>query len=326
MKIRNLDVLPVYGLRYHATWLLFCIISFIIITLLFNYQVIESWVYRNEKLSGKQQDYLISVLKPLKQFRLDGPFLRSQNYFRNSEWLWQEYHRNHIPRPVKNRYKDGSQWLFYYSERQPLQVLLVGDSLAQSIQLSLSPLISKIPSIRLTSNGVVSSTLTNKHFIDWPKTIYELLNQQYYDLVLVFMGANSCQAVRNKDGSVVGYGSKNWTRAYGDKIQEFIQIIQKQGAAVWWLLNPPMLKPEYQKCMNSINTIQRSRARQIVDEIIETTPIVASEDGSYIQSKVINGHLYSLRTKDGVHFTIAGSRLISEEILRRIHQQYRIRL
>ncbi len=326
MKNHWLDILPVYGLRYRAVWLCVCVIIFIIVALLLSYQSVESWVYRNGKLSTKQQDQMIAILQTLQPLRLDGALLRWQKRFRNSQWLWQKYHNNAKPHPIKGHYKEGSQSLFYYSERQPLQVLLVGDSLAQSIELSLNPLLSNIPSVSLTANGIVSSTLTNKHFVDWPNTLRKLLSKRHYDLVLVFIGANSCQAVRNEDGSVTSYGSDNWPAAYGMKIQEFITIIKKQGAAVWWLMNPPMLKQDYQECMNTVGTAQRLQAHQMADEIIETVNIISNDDGSYIQSKVIDGKLYSLRTKDGVHFTLEGSRLISEEILRRIYQRYKIRL
>ncbi|WGK70174.1 DUF459 domain-containing protein [Candidatus Haliotispira prima] len=324
MKPRWLDVLPVYGLRYHAAWLFVCYISFIFIVLLLSYGTVESWIYRNDSLSARQQDFAVSLLEPLRRLRLDGPFLRWRKDLRNVDWLWLKYRPGALPHPAKARYKDGSELLFYYSEQQPLRVLLVGDSLAESVRMSLSPLFSTISAVDLKSNGVVSSTLTNKHFIDWPWTLRDLLTQRHYDVVLVFIGANSCQAVRNDDGSVVGYGSAVWPEAYGDKIREFIRIIKGQGASAWWLMNPPMRKEGYRQCMDSIGQIQREVATGMADEIIETADIVSAEDGSYTQSKVIDGKLYSLRTKDGVHFTMEGSRLISEEILRRIYQQYKI--
>ncbi len=319
-----MDILPVYGLRYSVTWLFICCLFLIFITLLTNYQVVESWVYRNDKLSARQQDILISLLSPLSHVRLDAPFLRWREQWRDSSWLWQRYAESPVPHPLKSRYKAGSQPLFHYTEQQPLQVLLVGDSLAESIQLSLSPLLSNIPSVKLKAEGLVSTTLTNKHFVDWPRKLRQLLAYRHYDLVLVFIGANSCQAVRNDDGSVVSYGSGTWNQAYGARIRDFIQIIKGRGAAVWWLMNPPMLKKDYQACMQSVGRVQRQVAGEMADEVIETADIVAADDGSYTQSKIIGGKLYSLRNRDGVHFTIQGSRLISEDILHRIHQRYRI--
>ena len=325
MKDEWSNVLPVYGLRYHVAWLFVCIISFTFIVLLFSYQIIEYWIYRNDKLTTAQQDDLTDLIRPLGSFRLDGPFLRWQQKFRSSAWLWRQYHDKTEDHPVKRLYKEGSEPLFYYSERNPLQILLVGDSLAESIQLSLSPLLSRIPSVSLKSNAIVSSTLTNKHFVDWPKTLRQLLGQRHYDLVLVFIGANSCQAVRNDDGTIVGYGSKAWEKAYGGRIRDFIQLIKGEGAATWWLINPQMLKPDYQRCMASISKVQRQVGQELADEIIETAPIVGADDGGYAQSKVIDGKVYSLRSRDGVHFTIEGSRLVSEEILLRIYQRYKIR-
>ena len=321
--MKSSDILPAYGLRYRVGWLLALYIVFLLLVLLFNYQAIETWIYRNDKLSEQQQNILVEKFRLLRPLRLDAPFLRWQRNFRNSPWLWREYRPS--AHPLKERYKAGSRALFTYSERRPLQVLLIGDSLAQSVELSLSPLISDIPGIQLKAKGIVSSTLTNQHFADWPQTLRKLLDRTQYDIVLVFIGANSCQAVRYEDGSVVGYASSAWEDAYSRKIRDFIEIIKRRRAAVWWLINPPMRKKGYQECMKQVRRIQRRVAGELAEQIIETAAIVAAEDGSYTQSKVIDGRVYALRTKDGVHFTLDGSRLISEEILRRIYGQYRIR-
>ena len=322
MKSRRSDILPAYGLRYHASWLLNLYIIFVFLLLLGNYQSIETWIYRNNWLSEQQQNDIIEKFRLLRPLRLDVPFLRWQKNFRNSAWL--EYQTEKVTHPGKRPYKAGS--LFYYSERQPLQMLLIGDSLAQSVELSLSPMLSNIPSIQLQAKGIVSSTLTNQHFANWPRTLRKLLNKKQYDIVLVFIGANSCQAIRYEDGSVVGYASSGWERAYSQKIREFIKIIKSQGAAVWWLINPPMRKKGYQQCMDSVRKIQRQVAGELAEQIIETTTILAAEDGSYTQSKIIDGRVYVLRTEDGVHFTLEGSRLVSEEILRRIYRNYRVHI
>ena len=320
MKGLRSDILPTYGLRYRAGWLITLYAVFVFLLLLGNYQAIETWVYRSEWLSEQQQNKVIEKLRILRPLRLDAPFLRWQKSFRSSLEHQETAH------PIKKQYKAGSQSLFYYSERQPLQMLLVGDSLAQSVELSLRPMLSDIPSIQLQAKGIVSSTLTNQHFANWPKTLRKLLNQRQYDVVLVFIGTNSCQAVRYENGGVVGYASSGWEAAYSQKIREFIEIIKNQGAAVWWLINPPMGKKGYQKCMRPIRRIQRQVAGRLAEQVIETTAILAAEDGSYVQSKVIDGRVYALRAKDGVHFTLDGSRLVSEEILRRIYRNYRVHI
>ena len=78
--------------------------------------------------------------------------------------------------------------------------------------------------------------------------------------------------------------------------------------------------------MKQVRKIQRRVAGELAQQIIETTPILAAEDGSYTQSKIIDGRVYALRAEDGVHFTLAGSRLVSEEIMRRIYRNYRVHI
>lgn len=317
------EVLSVFGLRYSLFYVLSTFCFFILLSLLLNFQRLEDWVYRNQNLSIEQQNQVIGMLGYLGNLRLDQPLLGLSQSFRELEQGKEPQLSDH---PYKIRSKNGQRPLSYFTDKRPLRILLIGDSLADSIRVSLEPMVRRIPSLQLDSHTVVSSTLTNNHFVNWFEQLQSLLRYQDYDVVLVFLGANSCQGIRLGGGRVASFPSQFWYSSYSQRIKDFVEVIRQSGADPWWIINPPMRKVSYQKDLNHVLSVQRDTARALGMPSIETQGIVGDEKGNYLQSKVIDGRLLSLRSDDGVHFTYEGSRLISQYIVEKLFDTYNIRL
>lgn len=215
-----------------------------------------------------------------------------------------------------------------FSSKNPIDILLMGDSLANSISIEFKQSVAANPAVRLEVIAWVSSTLTTPVYFDWPGNIHgifankKLRDGKSYDLVIVLMGANDAQGI-NIDEWTLYYSSPAWLKEFTAREKRFMKTITDNTTLVYWVGIPPMQKEGYRDRMVYINSVYKDITADFKTiQYIPITPYFGDEKGMYTQTKVINGRDEIIRLSDGVHFSRVGAYIVVNLLMNKAQNDF----
>jgi hypothetical protein len=192
------------------------------------------------------------------------------------------------------------------SGRVPQKILIVGDSFAVGLGLTLEQSLKPAGTVALASHGKVSSGLNSPRFYDWEKALAEFITAEKPDVLVVMLGGNDAKN---------GQGTPQWTQDFQAKAKRFLDIAGNHGVKVYWVGLPPMREKSFSQRAWTANTAMRAAcAAAPTCRFIDSWDLFADASGNFCAKKSVSGKAVSLRGKDGVHFSAAGCRLLTDRI------------
>ncbi len=189
----------------------------------------------------------------------------------------------------------------------PRKILLVGDSFALGLGLTLPQSLGRQGEVALANRGKVSSGLNSPQFYDWEKALAEFLAAEKPDALVVMLGGNDAKN---------GRGTPQWAQDFTAKAGRFLEIAGRHGVRVYWIGLPPMREKSYSQRAWTANEAMRAACSGASScRFIESWDLFADAAGRFSAKKTVSGKAVSLRGKDGVHFTTAGCRLLTDRIV-----------
>ena len=197
-------------------------------------------------------------------------------------------------------------------------VLFVGDSLMQGVAPHVRRVLCNRPESGCTDLSRPSSGLSQRWFHDWPRVVAEAFSRQRYTVMVVFLGANDPWDMID-GASRIRYGTEAWKSAYTERARRILRTAREAGARVFWVGLPNMQVPRLQEGSFLQNEIFARVVQEEGGVFIPTREVVG--DGSDTFNRYVrlaDGRVVAVRVDDGVHFTLAGQRLIAEAVLARL--------
>lgn len=198
------------------------------------------------------------------------------------------------------------------------EVFFAGDSLMQGIvPFASRPLVQRwgVKSVNLSKQ---STGLCYPKFFNWPETVETTLaGNPRIRLLVLMLGPNDAWDMPDPEGAgkpYLHFGSEKWTQHYRERVRSIIDSARSRGVAVVWLGVPAMKKPELDAKMQRLNEILKTEMGEGT-LWLPTRALLSPATGAFEDSAVVNGKLVRLRTKDGIHFSPAGQRMLSDLLL-----------
>jgi len=188
----------------------------------------------------------------------------------------------------------------------PKKILIVGDSFAVGLGMTLEQSLKHRGPVALASKGKVSSGLNSPKFYDWEKALGEFLDAEKPDALVVMLGGNDAKN---------GKGTPEWSRDFQAKAERFLSIAAGRGVPVAWVGLPPMREKTFsQKAWTANEAMRAACATSKGCRFIDSWDIFADNSGNFSAKKPVAGKAVPLRGKDGVHFSPAGCKLLTDRI------------
>jgi hypothetical protein len=203
--------------------------------------------------------------------------------------------------------------------RDPLRMLVIGDSLGEDLGMGLQDLLSGQEDVVLYPKAVGSTGLVNTSYYDWPAVLPKELALYRPQLVVVLFGGNDALSF-DQNGTYVPFGSSLWREDYGARVASIIQESESAGARVAWV-GLPMMGPTAvlsNASMQALNSVyQEEAAKYPGTEFIPTWTMFTSSNGQYATDmRDSAGTLVVVRDGDGVHIApTAGTELIASLVV-----------
>jgi uncharacterized protein len=209
--------------------------------------------------------------------------------------------------------------------RNKLRVVVIGDSLATGLGVYLERVM-KPSLVRVSRQGRISTGLARPDYFDWPAALTEIVNRFRPDLIVVILGENDNQALRDTAGrEETPVGTFDWPEAYGERVEDFMRLATSKGARVVWAGLPIVSDQGRWSIVERQNQVFESAA-DVVDDVayLDTWQMFAAPDGGYTAFHREDGTVELVRESDGLHFNATGYELLARAVLEAAQQQFEL--
>lgn len=196
------------------------------------------------------------------------------------------------------------------TREQPLRTWIGGDSMAQTMGISLSRAMEAAGVFETTLDYRISTGLTRPDYFDWPAQLRTVVEDTDPELMLVVFGANDSQGIEMPDGSVFERNSPDWLAEYRTRVASTMDLLRDPDGdrLVIWIGQPVMRDSGFSERMAYLNNIYfEEAARRPWIRYFDTWAYFADSDGNYApQLSSADGTVQSMRLGDGIHLTTPG--------------------
>ena len=188
---------------------------------------------------------------------------------------------------------------------------------------SLINLSDSIKAMKVKMQSKINSGLCRPDYYDWPAVMKEVTGTYDPQASVVMFGGNDMQGMV-EDGKALAAWSPEWTKAYGRRVGQVIEILSENGGHVYWVAAPTMRAEQDARWAFDLDKIYRdvcSRYPQAT--YVDAWTLFSDGNGDYAAYlKDDSGRSRLVREPDGIHFTLAGGDRVAADILKKLRTRW----
>lgn len=193
---------------------------------------------------------------------------------------------------------------------EAFRIAFGGDSLAQGLFLTLTPLMRSQEGMRLINGTRHATGLTRSDEHDWPVVLRTLVARERPDLLIMWIGANDFRPFVDREARArLQFGTEPFATAYGARVRRITADAVEAGTKVVWIGLPNMRDARFAEAVRTLNTIQEAGAREAGAVWVPTWPMTSDDNGRF--RTALGSDHRRFRAEDGVHFSDLGYRRIA---------------
>ena len=217
-----------------------------------------------------------------------------------------------------------------YSAANPLRLYVTGDSLLIDPGKALLERTESSRAIEAVT-GVDTHAATG---LAQPETFnwFEYLRQQARvlrpGLVVLGFGGNDGQGLSGTGGGDQPFGSPEWRAEYARRVGGVMDDLIAARVKVMWVSLPIPREADLAERFRVMNDIYRAEAERRRGDVyfLDMYRRFQDRSGRYADYlRDANGKLVRMRKPDGIHYELAGARIVAEEIVRRLPELVEVR-
>lgn len=264
--------------------------------------------------------------RPKRQAARKPGLLRKLNPFSAPVPLFADEDVDDLPRKPKrvrpvNRDAPVAPLHIVVKDENARKVMVVGDFVAGGLAWGLEQALSSDPGIVVIDKSNAPSGLVRTDRYDWTKSLTEFLNSEQPDMVIVVLGINDRQQMR-QDKKRLPPRSEGWEKVYAERVESVAETLKVYGRPFVWLSAPPVRASNASGDMAYFNGLFKPRVEGAGGSFVDIWNGFTNASGQYITSGPdIEGQVRALRTSDGVNFTRAGRLKLSFYVEREVREK-----
>jgi hypothetical protein len=206
-------------------------------------------------------------------------------------------------------------------DKDAKKILVIGDFVADGLAWGLDQTFATEPKLAVVDDANSNSGLARNDYYDWNTELPKLLNQVKPDIVVIALGANDRQEMRNGNERVAAH-SDTWEQTYVQRVKGIASTLKVYGRPFFWISAPPMRAAAASHDMAYLNEFFKPPVAEAGGYFIDIWDGFTSDEGNYVSSGPdVNGQLRALRLGDGINFTRAGRLKLAFYAQREIRRQ-----
>lgn len=207
-----------------------------------------------------------------------------------------------------------------YTPARPLRLYLTGDSLLYDPDKEILERVQNVGAIKPVGPGVdthAATGLAQPLVFNWFDYLPQQARRLRPGLVVLGFGGNDGQALVG-DGGGQQFGTPEWNTEYARRVGGIMDDFAATNTKVLWVGLPIPRDPDLAsrfRIMNGIYAAQAARRRGQV-YFLDVYRRFSDRQGRYADYlKDSSGQLVLMRKPDGVHYELAGAKVVTDEVI-----------
>jgi len=246
-----------------------------------------------------------------------------------------------------------------------IRILVLGDSMADWLAYGLEEQLAETPEIGIVRKHRAFSGLIRyeqRSDAEWAKVARELIAQEKPQAIVMLVGLQDRQAIREKaqaaksaapahnqpaqssqpvddetppiaaedqqprgtPGGLAEFRSEKWEELYGARVDEVVSVLKSANVPVLWVGVPAVRGTKSTSDLQYLNDIVKPHIEKAGLIYVNVWDGFVDERNNYMQrGPDVDGQIRQLRTADGVHFTRYGARKLAHYVERDLRRVLR---
>ena len=205
----------------------------------------------------------------------------------------------------------------------PLRVWIGGDSMSSALGYAFRRVATTVGVMLVTPPGVHASTgLSRPDFFNWPAYLEENVLSQDYEIVILMVGANDAQSLRQRNGSYCRRFDQCWLDTYRSRVASTMDLLRAPDGnrlTVW--VGQPIMGPSSSvygiEKMNHLYWDEARKRSWVV--YFDSWNYFVDPSGAYAHYlPAADGTVAEMRAQDEIHFTTAGGYRLAWAVMERL--------
>ena len=199
--------------------------------------------------------------------------------------------------------------------QQPLRVFFAGDSMAAGPSWGLYDVTQGLSTLQIDAEYQVGSGMVRDDYFDWYRHLAAIVAGLQPQVLIWQAGGNDRQPIR-VNGELARLDTPAWDAEYRRRVDAYMATLTAGGCPLVWIGLPPMEDGEADAFARHVNQIYRDEAaRHGSVTYLDAYPLFAGPGGGYAFELPVFGSVRPVRTPDGIHLNMIGSRRLARAIL-----------
>ena len=221
--------------------------------------------------------------------------------------------------PAAAQGPSGGSYITPFPEGDVYKVQVFGDAFAEGMLAGLIEALADDTRVQIQRKHRHLIGLARPEFEDDMRL--EEITREPLHIAVVMVGLNDRYHIRTGRRERIMLGTQEWREEYGVRVDRFIKVLKKRNAAVYWVGQPIMRRPEINEPVQVMNDIVREKAYLNSVKYIDIIPHFADEAGNYAPvGPDITGRPRRMRDYEGVLFSWSGYRKLAHFVEREIRR------
>ncbi len=224
--------------------------------------------------------------------------------------------------PTRNKPRQSTVAVVEVGEKDPnaKKILVIGDHVGDAIAWGLDQALAEEPKLVVIERTNEPSGLVRSDNYDWNQELLGILNQENPDMVVVALGSNDRQELREGEERYP-VRSGTWQDTYVQRIDAMADTLKVYGRPFFWVSAPPLRGEEATSDIAYFNGLIEPRVVKAGGYYIDVWNGFTNASGQYITTGPdIEGQVKALRTSNGVGFTSVGKQKLAYYVERDIRR------
>jgi hypothetical protein len=213
----------------------------------------------------------------------------------------------------------GGSYITPFPEGDVYKVQAFGDAFAEGMLAGLIEALADDTRVQIQRKHRHLIGLARPEFEDDMRL--EEITREPLHIAVVMVGLNDRFHIRAGARDRILLGTPEWREEYGKRVDRLIKVLKKRNAAVYWVGQPIMRRPEINEPVQVMNDIVREKAYLNGVKYVDIIPHFADEAGNYAPfGPDVTGKPRQMRDYEGVLFSWSGYRKLAHFVEREIRR------
>lgn len=203
-------------------------------------------------------------------------------------------------------------------QRRPYRLIVIGDSVGANLADGLRWTFRRDDNVKVRKRTKAGTGFVRTDQYNWQRVIHRIARRKKADIIVMLNGGNDRQDLRVRGRRYVRFTPK-WRAAYIQRLDRAARLLRKSGTAVYWVGLPNVRSSRMSRDYVRFNSYYKQVSRKYGLKYIDIRDLFLTRTGGYSDfGRDLRGRRTRLRSRDGIHLTNAGSKVLGRYIADRI--------